>query len=268
MISKIFPYLTKFAWFRRFIWKRIYNKLARNFPTDEWTFMNYGYAYHDKNDSVQLHDNQEINRYSIQLYHSTIHQVDHNNKDVLEVGSGRGGGANYLASGLYTSSVTGMDLAKEAVQLCNENFNHQNLKYVEGNSENMPFDKESFDIVVNVESSHAYGSVEKFFSEVKRVLKETGYFLLTDFRDQAGLVALRAQLENCGLKLISETEITQNVIRAIEEEDKLKKERIRKHIPDRIHGMFEQFAGVIGSKVHQGLVNKDMVYYQFVLQKV
>lgn len=40
----------------------------------------------------------------------------------------------------------------------------------------------SADIVINVESSHCYGNFEKFTESVKKILKDDGSFVLTDFR--------------------------------------------------------------------------------------
>ena len=228
--------------------------------------MNYGYAYTEDTDSVILEETNEINRYSIQLYHNLLEKVDYQSKDILEVGSGRGGGSNYISGLLSSGKITGMDLAEDAVEFCERNYHNANLNYVVGNSEDMPFEDESFDIVMNVESSHAYGSVSQFLSEVKRVLRPSGHLLLTDFRDPDGSKLLEQQLSECGMSLISERNITENVLKAIKEEDAIKRSRIQEHIPSRMSKLFSEFAGVTGSKVHEGLLSGSLVYYQFVLQ--
>ncbi len=242
--------------------------MARNMNSEKWTFMNYGYANENDQNNITLAEQEEINRYSIQLYHSLLQKVDFQSKSILEVGSGRGGGSHFIASHFQSMQVTGMDLAEEAVIFCNKNFKRDNLKYVEGNSEKMPVKNGTFDLVINVESSHAYGSVDNFLAEVKRVLKPNGYLLLTDFRDQKGFKLLTSQLDSCGLKLIDETDITNNVIKAIEQEDTIKRQRIQQFVPGWIKNIFVQFAGVSGSKIHTFLKNRDYVYYQYVYQKI
>ena len=77
--------------------------MAKRFPTQSWTFMNYGYSYLQDEKQVDLKEEDEINRYSIQLYHSLLEKVDHESKEILEVGSGRGGGSNYIATTLLES---------------------------------------------------------------------------------------------------------------------------------------------------------------------
>ena len=58
--------------------------------------MNYDYAELDGSE-LDLHDHPEKDRYFIQLYHYVAAAVELNGKKVLEVGSGRGGGASYVA---------------------------------------------------------------------------------------------------------------------------------------------------------------------------
>ena len=101
--------------------------------------------------------------------------------------------------------------------------------------------------LLNVESCHAYGYVEKFISEVKRVLKPGGTFALVDFRDAEKMKILRQQLKNSGLQWIEEENISSNVIQAIEAEDDVKKARIKKLFPAKWQKLFGEFAGVVGS---------------------
>ena len=61
-------------------------------------FMNYGFASENGTfDNLKLSPEDEGNRYFIQLYDFVTRNYDMKDKDVLEVGSGRGGGAAFLA---------------------------------------------------------------------------------------------------------------------------------------------------------------------------
>merc|ERR1719460_1375102 len=51
------------------------------------------------------------------------------------------------------------------------------LSFVQGDAENLPFPDASFDIVVNVESSHTYPHFDRFVAEVRRVLRPNGRFV-------------------------------------------------------------------------------------------
>src|SRR5438046_890034 len=96
MIAKLFLNLTDYPAFRRIIWKPIYEMLAKKIKVSDWHFMNYGYAPFEFEEPLQLKSKDETNRYSIQLYHHLISAIDVEGLDVLEVGSGRGGGAKYI----------------------------------------------------------------------------------------------------------------------------------------------------------------------------
>jgi len=267
MISRLFLELTEFAWFRRLVWKPVYQALAAKFPTDSWSFMNYGYAPESKDDHLSLPVKDEIHRFAIQHYHYLAVKAIIKGKDVLEVGSGRGGGSHYIATNLHPKSMTGMDLASNAVDLCNKNFISPNLRYITGNAEKIPLDNNSKDVVINVESCHAYGSVDNFLAEVKRVLRPGGHLLLTDIRGIPGKDLLAKKLLESGMDLIEEEDITLNVVNAIEKEDDLKWKRIRQSVPRWLHAYFSEFAGSVGSQTHTQLKNRDLVYFRFILRK-
>ena len=267
MFAKLFLELTEYAFFRRLVWKPIYEMLARVLPLAEWQFMNYGYMPAGEEAPLVLEPGDELQRYPLQLYHYLATQTEVQGKSMLEVGSGRGGGANYIARYLKPERIVGMDLAKNAVKFAGQNFKQPNLDYQQGNAEALPFDDASFDVVLNVESSHAYGSVPNFLKEVHRVLRPGGVFLITDMRGEPGLKLLQQQLQDSGLEMQKETDITRNVVEAIEMEEPMKKERIRRLVPKWLVGPFEEFAGVKNSAIHRDLDNRDLIYCRWKLVK-
>ncbi len=267
MIARLFLNLTDYPAFRRIIWKPIYEIIAWQFKVPDWQFMNYGYAPHTYEAPLSLRPEDEVNRYSIQLYHFLVSILEVRGKEILEVGSGRGGGANYVKKYLQPKKITGLDIAHNAVKLANEKHAEAGLTFVQGNAENLPFVDESFDVVINVESCHAYGSVPAFLKEVKRVLRPGGYFLCTDMRSPNGMRTLKNNLVATGMYISVEEDITRNVINAIELEEPVKQKRISDSIPGWIAKPFREFAGVKGSKIDEDLKSGSLVYHRFVLQK-
>jgi ubiquinone/menaquinone biosynthesis C-methylase UbiE len=249
------------------MWKPIYEALAKNFNVEDWQFMNYGYAPLNGEMQLTLENNEEINRYSIQLYNSLASKINMEGLEVLEVGSGRGGGAAHIKKYLKPKKMIGLDIAQNAVDLANKRHAFDGLQYVQGSAEKLPFQDQSFDAVINVESCHAYGSVPKFLSEVKRVLRSDGKFLCTDIRSPEGMNILKAHLQESGMEILLEEDITNNVINAIELEEPLKQKRIEEHVPKWFQSMFSEFAGVKGSKIHEDLKSRTLIYHRFVLQK-
>jgi len=167
--------------FRKSSRKQMYQLMAYGYQKQDWTFMNYGYAPDDGAVRLVLHADDEINRYCIQLYHYIASAVDLSGLKLLEVGSGRGGGADYIKRYLDPACVVGVDYSNNAVNLCLQHYSVDGLSFVPGDAESLPFDDQSYDIVLNVESSHCYGSMSDFLAQVKRVLKPGGYFMFTDF---------------------------------------------------------------------------------------
>lgn len=267
MIRLIIKTFKRFAWFKRLNAKVTYEILAKRVPAEDWQFMNYGYVPNANEEPISLPDDPSVQKYPMQMYHYLAAKADIRGKVVLEVGSGRGGGARYVAGSFQPASYTGMDLAQSAVDLANKVHVLPNLRFIQGSAENIPLADNSVDVVLNVESCHAYGSVDKFLSETRRVLRPGGYLLLVDFRDVQNMDLLRQQLHNSGMNVLEEEDIAPNVVQAMEAEDLVKKERIKKLFPPRWQELFGEFAGVVGSRIHTNLKNKTRLYHRFVLQK-
>jgi 2-polyprenyl-3-methyl-5-hydroxy-6-metoxy-1,4-benzoquinol methylase len=137
MIARLFLDLTDYAAFRRMIWKPVYETIAKKFKVADWQFMNYGYAPQAHEAPLTLHPEDEVNRYSIQLYHYLVSILEVPGKEILEVGSGRGGGANYIKKYLKPEKITGLDIAYNAVKLANQKHSTVGLTFVQGNAEEL-----------------------------------------------------------------------------------------------------------------------------------
>ena len=134
MIARLFLNLTDYAAFRRIIWKPVYETIAKKFKVADWEFMNYGYEPHSYELPLKLRPEDEVNRYPIQLYHYLVSIPEVRGKKILEIGSGRGGGANYINKYLEPGEVTGLDIASNAVRLANERHASTRLQFVQGNA--------------------------------------------------------------------------------------------------------------------------------------
>ena len=243
---------------KRWFWRKWYNFFAKKSRDFNFKFMNYGYAESGFNLNLKKTDEKE--RYPIQLYHHTATQVDLTEKNVLEIGSGRGGGASYVFRYLGPKSVMGLDISKDVVGLCNSTYNKNGLSFVVGDAEKISIDSNTFDVVLNVESSHCYGNNEVFLSEVKRVLKPGGVFLWCDFRTPLEMKNLFDQFLDSGLVKIKEKDITTNIIGGLNMLSVFRKERINKHVPRLFRNVFQSYAGIEGSSVYSAFMTGDLIY--------
>lgn len=245
-----------------------YDYLARRFASDGWTFMNFGLGdVTTETAGPDLWPVDEADRLHIQLYHRVAGAVSLRDRDVLEVGCGRGGGASYLARYLHPRSVLGIDFSGRTIAFCTRRHVVPGLAFRVGDAEALPVADATVDAVVNVESSHCYASMDRFVSEVYRVLRPGGYFLFADMRSRRHVPRLSAQLQASGLRVMDREDITARVLRALDLDSERRLAWIRQEAPRALRGMLALFGGIRGTKTHQVLRRGEAVYLRYVLQK-
>jgi ubiquinone/menaquinone biosynthesis C-methylase UbiE len=254
---------------RRAISRIQYEYLSHMDRDGNMLFMNYGWADLDPEaKEMPLGDNDEPNRYCIQLYHHMAGSVDLSGRDVLEVGCGRGGGASYIKRRLNPRSVVGVDITARAISFCNRHYDVPGLSFVRGGAESLQFDDNSFDVIVNIESSHCYASMERFLEGVHRVLRPDGRLLLADLRPKEKVDTLRQQLEKSGLTLLREERITPHIVRALDLDNERKRKLIKQNVPRPLQSLFSEFAGMKGTHAsYDKLKSGDIEYLSFALRK-
>lgn len=245
-----------------------YQHMSRLDKDADMTFMNYGYAELDPAAAVLPLDARfEPDRYCIQLYHHVASAVDLVGRDVLEVGCGRGGGTAYIARSLGPRTTVGLDLAGRAVEFCRRHHAAPGLSFAQGAAEAMPFPDQCFDVVVNVESSHCYFSMDRFLAEVRRVLRPGGFLLLADRRECGTIPVLREQLGRSGLEVRSESRITANIVRALDLDEQRKLELIHRKVPFVLRKPFKHFAATRSTSLYRAFCNGSWEYLNFILRK-
>lgn len=233
----------------------------------DMVFMNYGWASLDATAPL-VPPEDEANRYCVQLYHRVAGAVDLRGKDVLEIGSGRGGGASYVMRHLGPRSLTAVDFAARAVAFCQAHYTVPGLIFVRGKAEALKFDAESFDAVINIESSHCYASMERFLRGVSCVLRPGGHFLYADHRLRDHIGALRRQLHSAGLALLEQEDLTANILKALEMDNGRKQALIRAKVPPALRPFFSEFAAMEGTpSIYGELRGGERAYLRFVLRK-
>lgn len=252
---------------RKPLWQVWHKLLIRYDRQVSVNFMNYGYNSLNGEERPFLHHEDEINRYCIQLYDRVVRENDLKDKDILEVGSGRGGGASYIARYYSPKTYTGLDISAGIIQFCNTYYNTSGLSFSKGSAENQPFGNEVFDIVINVESARCYGNLNTFFREVSRVLKPGGYFLLADMIKKDAVADMSEKLQQEGFEMIKSENITGNVINALRKDTHRRSYLITTQVPPFLRGAFMQFAGTTGTARYDSFVNGKYEYWVYSLRK-
>jgi SAM-dependent methyltransferase len=230
-------------------------------------FLNYGVKV-PTDEAPELEAADEPERLFIQLYNRVVAGIDLSGREVLEVSSGHGGGARYLAHYKRPRRMLGVDLNEEGVALCREYHHETGLEFRVGNAVDLPLDDCTFDAVISVEASHRYPSFPAFVSEVHRVLRPGGHLMIADLRWQAdGLELMRLELEQSGMELLEFEDLTQKVIASLDEYALARRASLGAVVPKPFLGAALDDAAVPGSPVYQGLVNGTVPYVRFLLRK-
>jgi hypothetical protein len=78
---------------------------------------------------------------------------------------------------------------------------------------------------------------------------------------------LQKQIEQSGFKIIKEQIITRKVVKALELDDKRKRELVKKLVPGFISKIALNFAGTIGSETYNQFDSGRYEYYSYIMRK-
>ena len=98
-------------------------------------------------------------------------------KRVLDAGCGAGYGSAELAD--VAESVTGIDIAPEAIAFARAHYERPNLSFEEASCTGLPFGDASFDLVVAFEVIEHLEDWKGFLHEVRRVLAPSGQLIVS-----------------------------------------------------------------------------------------
>jgi len=225
---------------------------------DEMLFINLAYE-EDPPLGIPLSASDEPDRYCIQLYHQTATQVNLSGKRVLEVSCGHGGGASYLTRTLQPACYTGLDLNSAGIAFCRKRHQLPELDFVHGDAEDLPFDDETFDAVINVEASHHYPHLPRFLNEVARVLCPGGHFLYADFRVSHLVDGWESALAEVPLRFISQRVIDEEVKRGMEKRSPRIEAVISRRLPRVLQRFARDQAGIPGGKLYDWAAGRGVL---------
>lgn len=227
--------------------KRWYTLVSRADVDGMLHFMNYG--FHSDTTGIELDARSESERYPAQLYHHLASQADLSAKDVLEVGCGRGGGIHHVSRHFKPRSLHGVDLNRYAIDFCRSNY--PEIRFDVMDAQDLGLADESFDVVINVESSHRYPDFPRFAREVHRVLRPGGVFLFADFRYSQDVSGVLDDLEAAGFRTDYSESINEQVLAALRLDAHRRLTLIKQYMPLVLRPAAREFAGTPGSRLYR-----------------
>lgn len=245
-----------FPGLRRRTWKWGYTFLSLVWRKP-WRFLNYGHL--PDGAPFPLAPEDEPDRPFIGLYHLALDGLPVAGAQVLEVGCGHGGGAAWVARRLGPAAVTAVDRSPGTLARARRlNPRLPNLVFRAGDAEALPFPDACFDIVLNIESSHCYGHMERFAAEAARVLRPGGHLCWADMRSPAMLPALDATFAAQPLDLIEEHRLNAGVLAALDAMEEAKAREVARY--GVLRPVLDEFAAMEGSRLRDALRAGLVIY--------
>ena len=132
---------------------------------------------------------KEIRTWSLYTSRSIVSAVKRwgiSSGKALDIGTGTGWLAIGFAQGLPGVHVVGLDLSDVVLKLARENAQESGVSsrvsFEKGDAQDMPFEDDTFDLVISSNTLHLLKNPVGMFDEIQRVLKPGGRFLVSDFR--------------------------------------------------------------------------------------
>jgi len=231
-------------------------------------FINYGFMPLSEDKEINLLYDDEKNRPFIELYDHVISKVDVYYKDILEVSSKRGGGASYINRYYSPKTYTGLETTNNLINFCNSYFNEPGLTFVKGSAEDLPFNNESFDCIINIGAARYYNDLPRFLNEVYRVLRNDSFLIFADIIEIRNLETVKHFLRMAGFTIENKEDITKNIIKFMTNPEFQQNKPRKERIPDFMKKAFSPFIKTKDSDISESLLNGNSVYMSFVLKKI
>ncbi len=139
---------------------------------------------------------------------------------ILDVGCGGGRTVNRLAAMACRGRIFGIDYSRDCVTW-SERYNRAlidegRVRILHGNVQEIPFDDSFFDTVTAVETIYFWADLLRCFEQVKRVLKQSGEFIIINeaYESERFSERNRVYLESGDMKIPSPEQLRELLCRA------------------------------------------------------
>lgn len=108
-------------------------------------------------------------------------------KSILDVGCGNGSLCRDFRNKFPDSRIVGVDISKDNLDIAEKLHSKNNIEYYKSDTRSLPFDNETFDVVICANTLKYLGTEENEITAVKeqlRILKSGGLLLITDGDDE------------------------------------------------------------------------------------
>lgn len=195
----------------------------------------------------------------INSYLNLFKNIDYKSKNILDLGCGWGRGVDTIYNNI-SKSVIGSDIDYYFITYAKDKYNKT---YLLDDFLNTSFKSNIFDIIVSNCSLHFFYNDNAFFKNVRKVLKDNGTIVLSDFFDNHRLAIFEDNLINNNFKIVLKEDLSVDTIKAMEYDvDTLKKRFEDKISPQAINAFVE-----IQKHRLYFFTKNDNKQYKYIIQK-
>lgn len=229
---------------------------------DKRIFMNLGYMEKDSKE-IQSIEVAQRNLYSKLIQIVGEFYDTSKIKSALEIGCGRGGGCELIRSEMGIRDIVGLDRVLGNVLLARRRF--PEIQFVQGDACHFHIEKK-FDLVLNLESAHAYSDLERFVRNVKEQLNTGAVFAFGDLLPEKKWEQILTFTKNEGFELLHSESISAGVITSLrkkEEQSTAFFYRFPQFFPALIHNFFVSSRSSAFQKLSDGKSNYLIMVFRF-----
>lgn len=131
---------------------------------------------------AKTYDTDRISSWFRYIHRIMLKHLDiRGKKKILDVGCGTGNALMLMARENPEAKYCGIDISNQMIKMAKEKTKgNPNFEFKVADSEDIPYQEGTFDLVFSSNSFHHYPDPTKVLEEIKKVLKDGGTFFLED----------------------------------------------------------------------------------------
>lgn len=165
-----------------------------------------------QNHGLYIKETEKDWQCQINSYLNLFKNIEYKSKTILDLGCGWGRGVDVIYNNI-NKSVMGSDINYDFIVYAK---NRYNKTYLLDNFLDTSFKDNLFDIIISNCSLHFFYNNNVFFKNVRKILKDNGTLVLSDFFDKYRLTVFEDNLANNDFKITSKEDLSLDTIKAME----------------------------------------------------